>query len=107
MSLNTCTLLFLSIPSTTLAFSALLPRQQHRRRTVIVFTTEKDLTFNPAEGYRSVNLPRANYCAEHFGVCSLEEIEDLRDSKFWNSHAGFAFSAYTSSLSHYLTLSSE
>lgn len=38
------------------------------------------LNFNPMEGYRSVDMARAKECAEHFGECSLEEIQDLRDS---------------------------
>lgn len=43
---------------------------------------EHHVTFNPMEGYQSVNEQRARECAEHFGQCSVEEMEQLRESKF-------------------------
>lgn len=40
-----------------------------------------DLTYNPMEDYQSVDMDRAKQCAENFGVCSVEEMENLRDSE--------------------------
>jgi hypothetical protein len=39
------------------------------------------ISFNPMEGYKSVNEKRAKECAETFGKCSVEEMASLRDSK--------------------------
>lgn len=42
---------------------------------------ETHITVNPMEGYKGVDLARAKECAEHFGECSVEEMEDLRKSE--------------------------
>jgi hypothetical protein len=39
------------------------------------------ITMNPMEGYKGVDVERARDCAEHFGKCSAQEIEDLKSSK--------------------------
>ena len=79
-----CLLLLLWVPTTCLAFSFKGIQQQQRYRgasTALRYNEEDDsLSFNPVEGYRSVDIPRAEYCAKNFGVCSVEEMQDLRNS---------------------------
>jgi hypothetical protein len=49
---------------------------------VLSSTKDKDLTFNRTEGYpQSVDVARAKECAEHFGECSVEEMDNLRKSE--------------------------
>jgi hypothetical protein len=36
------------------------------------------VSFDPA--YKGVDMARAHDCAEHFGKCSVEEMQELRDS---------------------------
>ena len=42
----------------------------------------KHITYNPYEGYQSIDMNRAKECAENFGKCSVPEMEFLRNSKF-------------------------
>lgn len=40
------------------------------------------ITINPMEGDKGgVDLERARECADNFGKCTVEEIQELRDSK--------------------------
>jgi hypothetical protein len=41
----------------------------------------RHITFNPLEGYQSVDLARAKECAENFGKCSVQEMEQIKSSK--------------------------
>ena len=75
------TLLLAILASTASAFHV-LPRSRYGGRVILQATKEsEDLTFNPAEGYKGVDLARAKECADNFGKCSVEEIEELRSSK--------------------------
>ena len=72
----------LSLSFFTVAVTAFQPRPSgHNRRLVILKAEDKSLTFNPMEGYQSIDLKRAKECAEHFGKCSVEEMEQLKDSE--------------------------
>ena len=55
----------------------------HRTFGVALQSSEDDhhIAFNPMAGYKSVDLDRAKDCAEHFGQCTVEEMQELRDSK--------------------------
>jgi hypothetical protein len=57
----------------------------HRSGRLVVLSGTKedsDLTFDRMEGYpQSVDFARAKECAEHFGECSVEEMDILRKSE--------------------------
>ena len=40
------------------------------------------IAINPMDGFKGVDLERARVCAEHFGECTVEEMEVLKSSKF-------------------------
>jgi hypothetical protein len=42
----------------------------------------KALAVNPLEEFQTVDMDRVKDCAEHFGKCSVKELEHLRSSKF-------------------------
>ena len=39
------------------------------------------ITINPMDGFKGVDMERARVCAEHFGECTVEEMEALKSSK--------------------------
>jgi hypothetical protein len=45
-------------------------------------TVEGDshIMFDPMEGYKGVDMARAHACADHFGQCTVDEMQELRDS---------------------------
>jgi hypothetical protein len=38
------------------------------------------IMFDPMAGHKGVDMARAHACADHFGQCSVEEMQELRDS---------------------------
>jgi hypothetical protein len=71
--MKTC-LLFLTLPFAT-AFS---PKRGYKVSTHLASVLE-DSKLEPID----FDLERAKQCAENFGSCSVEEMEMLRDSKFF------------------------
>jgi hypothetical protein len=53
------------------------------RLSLVVFSTssDSDLYFNTMDNFNAVNVERAKDCAEHFGECSVQEMEDLKESE--------------------------
>ena len=41
---------------------------------------DSHIMFDPMEGYKGVDMARAHACADHFGQCTVEEMQELRDS---------------------------
>jgi hypothetical protein len=84
--MTTPTLLFLlALISSGSAFSVKYSGSPAERDPFIVqreSTSNHDLSFNSLDEYLPVNLERAKQCADHFGECSVEEMEALRNSKF-------------------------
>jgi hypothetical protein len=84
MNMKHCLAFLLFVASTASAFQV-SPKSKSGRccRLVLCNVDEKEhqLSFNAMEGYKSVDLARAKDCADHFGKCSVEEMEQLRNSK--------------------------
>jgi hypothetical protein len=38
------------------------------------------IMFDPMAGHKGVDMARAHACADHVGQCSVEEMQELRDS---------------------------
>lgn len=78
------------------------------RARVVMYDVDKDghdLTYNPMEDYQSVDMKRAQQCAENFGECSVEEMEQLRDSKSNNEeHSSEQIAAEVSQPQSFLDL---
>ena len=45
------------------------------------------ITINPMDGFKGVDMERARVCAEHFGECTVEEMEALKSSKCRDSQS--------------------
>jgi hypothetical protein len=80
------------LPSLLILFStaiAFAPMPKSRQSRLVLHGYEETgghhISFNPMEGYKPVNEKRARECAEHFGECSVDEMEHLRDSEFPSS----------------------
>jgi hypothetical protein len=60
-------------------------QQPYARRTgALAATYDKKghhISVNPMEGNKSVDINRARECAENFGKCSIEEMEQIKNSK--------------------------
>ena len=69
-------LLLLTLPFAATAFS---PLQQHNKVSTHLASVLEDSKLEPID----FDLERAKQCAENFGSCSVEEMEMLRDSKFF------------------------
>jgi hypothetical protein len=67
--------------SAATAFHVMPQSMQTSRRWALKDVDEKHLSFNPLEGYQGVDVNRAKECAEHFGKCSVEEMEELYNSE--------------------------
>lgn len=73
--------------STAMAFAPMPKSKSTSRRSLLVVHGSRfdeaghHISFNPMEGYQPVNEKRARECAEHFGECSVEEMQYLRDSE--------------------------
>lgn len=82
--MTTPTLLFLlALISSGSAFSVKYSGSPAERDPFIVqreSTSNHDLSFNSLDDYLPVNLERAKQCADHFGECSVEEMEALRNN---------------------------
>jgi hypothetical protein len=81
----------LIIFSTATAFAP-MPKSKSRRSRLVLHgydEASRHISFNPMEGYQPVNEKRARECAEHFGECSVAEMEHLRDSEFPSSLSSF------------------
>ena len=76
MMTRTPTILSLACLATTT--SAFLVQSKKSALTIApVSKSENDLAFNPLDGLGPIDMERAHYCAEHFGECSVEEMEEL------------------------------
>jgi hypothetical protein len=80
----------LILVSTAMAFAPMPKSKSLHSRLVLHDGARFDeaghhISFNPMEGYQPVNEKRAKECAEHFGECSVAEMEFLRDSEFPSS----------------------
>ena len=81
-------LIWLAAAALTVAADAFVvqPRHHHAVSSLTAAAAKFDkeghhITINPMEGYKGVDVERARECAEHFGKCSVEEIEQLKNSK--------------------------
>jgi hypothetical protein len=78
------------LSSTAMAFAPMPKSKSLLRSRLVLHGGRFDeaghhISFNPMEGYQPVNEKRARECAEHFGECSVDEMEFLRDSEFPSS----------------------
>jgi hypothetical protein len=71
MTMMKVSILFLLFPGT----QAFVPHTAFVRKTALASVLE-DSKLEPVD----FDLERAKQCAEHFGECSVEEMERLRDS---------------------------
>jgi hypothetical protein len=71
MKLIQMSMLALSIPSAALGF---VPQETHNVQRKLMASTDEIL------GDASVDLKHAKYCADHFGECSLDDMEKLCDA---------------------------
>jgi len=75
---------YLVLPLCSISYTAafLAPNSKSLQTTSPKFFATKDrhITFNPFEGYQAVDIDRAKECAENFGECSVQEIEQLRSN---------------------------
>jgi hypothetical protein len=74
--------LFLSLLSVADAFRGLAPRRALRREVAFLKSTmdpAPDLFDPMMSSSKLVDMTRAHECAEHFGKCPVNEIQDLRD----------------------------
>jgi hypothetical protein len=79
--------------STAMAFAP-MPKSKSLHSRLVLHGSRFDeaghhTSFNPMEGYQPVNEKRAKECAGHFGECSVDEMEFLRDSEFPSSCSSF------------------
>jgi hypothetical protein len=87
--------------STAMAFA---PMPKSRRSRLVLHDYDKTghhISFNPMEGYKPVNEKRAKECAEHFGECSVEEMEYIRDSEFPSTLSSFVVCGGLKTQSHF------
>jgi hypothetical protein len=68
--------LLLSLLTVADAFHGLASRRTFRRQVAFLKSTKED----PMTSSKPVDMTRAHDCAEHFGRCSVNEIEELKDN---------------------------
>ena len=82
-----CRLLHLTITLFVASANAFVGVQPRSRSTGVALAAKYDkqghhITVDPMDGFKkSVDLNRARECAENFGKCSVEEIEQIKNSK--------------------------
>ena len=59
------------LPAAAVAF---VPAPQHSSATTILRATKPEMIGD-------IDISHAHYCTDHFGECSLEEMERARDGK--------------------------
>lgn len=77
-------LLFVTLIGSTYGFF-IKPHATQLMSSRIVVTELKAISIKPLGESHAVDLDRAKDCAENFGKCSVQEIEQLKTSKFYNT----------------------
>jgi len=78
-------LIWLAAAALAVAADAFVVQPRHPAVSSLTAKFDKEghhITINPMEGYKGVDVERARECAENFGECSVEEIEQLKNSKY-------------------------
>ena len=73
---NHCTTMRSILLATYAALAgAFAPQQVHHRTSTFRAATKPDMTGD-------IDIGHAKYCADHFGECSLEEMENIRNGRY-------------------------
>ena len=67
--------LYVLVGATAALAGAFAPQQVHHRTSTFRAATKPDMTGD-------IDIGHAKYCADHFGECSLEEMENIRNGRY-------------------------